>query len=212
VQPNRRAPNRAVADKQIEHAPALEPAICLALYAGSKGTRPTHPARRRSRAISLRSRPAFSPMCNRPVITTRACIQFRDWIVARASRARECSVWNATGGGILHGGTILQTTFGDLTLPAVPDVEQLSVRIAAVETVRPADLSTRVGEALMSPAALPLSEWLEGGDNCGADAVRHGRLRQLHERVCPALKLRRPSNSRDVSRSASCTILHGQDH
>jgi hypothetical protein len=37
-------------------------------------------------------------------------VQFRDWLVARANAACDREILNATGGGILHGGRIVQST------------------------------------------------------------------------------------------------------
>ena len=111
---------------------------------------------------------------NRPVITTREFMQFRDWIVARASGARERSVLNATGGGILHGGTILQTTFDGSETAAVTRCGAAigQNRGAWKRSVPTADISARVGEALMSPAALPIGEWLDfGGDTATAEQI-----------------------------------------
>ena len=139
---------------------------------------------------------------NHPVITTREFMQFRDWIVARASGARERSVLNATGGGILHGGTILQTTFEDLRLPPLPDAEQLSAKIAAAwkRSVPTAAIGTRVAEALMSPAALPIGEWLDfGGDTATAEQILSaaGVFRESDDRCLPAVKLQPTSSVND---------------
>ena len=104
---------------------------------------------------------------NQPTITTREFMQFRDWIVARASGASGRSILNATGGGILHGGPIRQTTFEALTLPAVADADQFTARIAAAwrRSVPNDEVKARIGEALTHPAALPIADWLDfGGD------------------------------------------------
>ena len=102
-----------------------------------------------------------------PTITTREFMQFRDWIVARASAARGCAVLNATGGGILHGGVIAQTTFGDLQLPTSSDVERVPAIITAAwrQSVADETVSGRVAAALSDPDALPLADWADfGGD------------------------------------------------
>lgn len=109
-----------------------------------------------------------------PTITTREFMQFRDWIVARASGVRGRSILNATGGGILHGGPIRQTTFERLTLPALSEAGQFAARIAAAWTrSAPTDeVSERVGEALTDPAALPMPEWLDfGGDTVTEEQI-----------------------------------------
>ena len=106
-------------------------------------------------------------MQGQPTITTREFMQFRDWIVARASAARGCAVLNATGGGILHGGVIAQTTFGDLQLPTSSDVERVPAIITAAwrQSVADETVSGRVAAALSDPDALPLAHWVDfGGD------------------------------------------------
>lgn len=109
-----------------------------------------------------------------PTITTREFMQFRDWIAARAAAARQCSVLNATGGGILHGAVIAQTSFGDLELRQSRDVEQAAATIAAEwrRSVLPEAASRRLAAALSDTAALPLGEWLDfGGDTATADQI-----------------------------------------
>ena len=82
---------------------------------------------------------ASHPTCLEPdvhgtsVRSASRFIQFRDWLVARAARASDRQVVNATGGGILHGGPILQ---GDLAAmaaswPALPAPSTLHERLAA---------------------------------------------------------------------------------
>ena len=111
---------------------------------------------------------------NQPTITTRDFMQFRDWIVARASNANGRSVLNASGGGILHGGAIVQATFNDLALPALQDAEELPARIAAArkQSVPSTEVGARVAEALTRQDELPLAEWLDfGGDTLTAEQI-----------------------------------------
>lgn len=46
--------------------------------------------------------------------TTPTFVQFRDWIVRRSTDEHGRRILNATGGGILHGGAIVQTSWQDL--------------------------------------------------------------------------------------------------
>ena len=137
---------------------------------------------------------------NQPTITTREFMQFRDWIVARASGARGRSVLNATGGGILHGGPIRQTTFEALTLPAVPDAEQFTVRIGAAwqRSLSTDEVRARIGEALMQTGALPMSEWLDfGGDTATAEQILSAATDAAHRMTAT----RSPSSSTPSSSS-----------
>lgn len=109
-----------------------------------------------------------------PTITTREFMQFRDWIVARASAAHECPVLNATGGGILHGGGIAQTTFGELRLRESRDVERAAATVAAAwrRSVSSDAVSGRLAAALADPDSLPLADWLDfGGDTATAEQM-----------------------------------------
>jgi hypothetical protein len=126
-----------------------------------------------------------------PTITTREFMQFRDWIVARASAARDRSVLNATGGGILHGGTIARANFGDLVLPESADVADVPARIRAAwqRSARGGEIRVRVEDALTEAARLPLSEWLDfGGDTTTADEI-------LSVAADSACRLREPAHA-----------------
>ena len=123
-----------------------------------------------------------------PTITTREFMQFRDWIVARASAARDCVVLNATGGGILHGGTIAQARLDDIVLPESGDVAhvQACIRAAWDRSAPGGESRVNVGEALTDAARLPLSEWLDfGGATTTGDEI-------LSVAVESACRLRRP--------------------
>jgi hypothetical protein len=109
-----------------------------------------------------------------PTITTREFMQFRDWIVARAAAARQCAVLNATGGGILHGGVIAQTSFGDLPLRESRDMERVAATLTAAwrQSIPAPAASERLAAALTDTAALPLGDWLDfGGDTATAEQM-----------------------------------------
>jgi hypothetical protein len=121
-------------------------------------------------------------------ITTREFMQFRDWIVARAAAARQCTVLNATGGGILHGGVIGQTSLGDLQLRDSREMGRVAdvMNAAWRQSVPSAAAGERLAAALADTDALPLRDWLDfGGDTATSEqilaAVTHsaGRLNSL---------------------------------
>ena len=81
---------------------------------------------------------------------------------------------NATGGGILHGKAIAQTTFDRLQWPESRDVERVSAVLgAAWRHSVPGDAVTdRVAVSLSNPDALPLADWLDfGGDTATAEQM-----------------------------------------
>ena len=101
-------------------------------------------------------------------------MQFRDWIVARAAAARDCSVLNATGGGLLHGGLIAQTSFDDLQLRESRDIEGAAATITAAwrRSIPSAGASERLAAALADTDALPLGDWFDfGGDTATAEQM-----------------------------------------
>jgi uncharacterized Rossmann fold enzyme len=100
-----------------------------------------------------------------PVITTREFTQFRDWIVARAANATGCRVYNATGGGTLHGAPIVQEPLEDIQLPDVTVTSTVGRALAAARDRSEGDAHRLVLDALGRGMALPLDEWVEfGGD------------------------------------------------
>ena len=68
-----------------------------------------------------------------PVRSASRFIQFRDWLVARAARAPDRQVVNATGGGILHGGPITQAALSSVTAgwPLLSSEPALAPRLTA---------------------------------------------------------------------------------
>jgi hypothetical protein len=118
-----------------------------------------------------------------PTITMRDFMQFRDWIVARASSARDRRVLNATGGGILYGASITQTSLSDLSLPPAPHIADVREHIAAAwqRTVPSAEVRAGVGAALADPGDLPLTDWLDfGGDTATEEQMLQAATDAAH--------------------------------
>ena len=100
-------------------------------------------------------------IAGKPVLTAPHFLQFRDWLVSRAS-ARDRCVLNATGGGILHGGGIQQIQAAGLRFDPLPlDVQAVLAR--AWTTTRRRQVATRsrlTVAARAGASAVPLEAWL----------------------------------------------------
>jgi SAM-dependent methyltransferase len=120
--------------------------------------------------------PVTRPDVNREeVLTAPHYVQFRDWIVSRASEASDRRVLNATGGGILHGGAIQQIDGRDLRLPDLGAAHDLRSRLAAAWSSGESERSQRLRDldaALSDPPTLPMDAWLRfGGDTAPAERI-----------------------------------------
>lgn len=151
------------------------------------------------------------------VITAPHFVQFRDWLVARAQSSGR-QVFNATGGGILQGGTIRQVEFASLDWPPLPPAHadlRASVRAAWLDSTAPRPLDVLARE-LSSTDTLPLATWLEfGGDTATAqqvsDAVAESSAQLSEEyRVRQYLAhLRESYDRRASSLEAAQELSHG---
>jgi SAM-dependent methyltransferase len=109
------------------------------------------------------------------VLTAPHYVQFRDWIVSRAAEVSGRRVLNATGGGMLHGGPIVQIDGRELSLPELDATIDLRQRLAVAwssgaseRTERLRDLET----ALADRGSLPIEAWLRfGGDTAPAERI-----------------------------------------
>src|SRR5262249_40979784 len=85
----------------------------------------------------------------RPVLTAPRFVQFRNWILQQSSSCT--SVVNATGGGILHGGSVVQSSFDALNLPELPEAQRdLRQRLRSLWDANKPVRSTRRARLLAS--------------------------------------------------------------
>lgn len=125
----------------------------------------------------LATRPARTEtdVHGRPILTAPPYVQFRDWIVARARELTTQRVWNATGDGILHGGSIDQVD------DVVERLEQIVAQAPAQERLRalwashrsPHSVLAQLDRALHDPTSIPVSRWQAfAGDKLSPDDLR----------------------------------------
>jgi SAM-dependent methyltransferase len=111
-------------------------------------------------------------------ITAPHFVQFRDWIVARAASAAPRRIINATGAGILHGGSVETRDLESLEIAALPGEDgNLRERLAnawTTATIAHTEVRARVERAVAYGAAIPFQQWQEfGGDSTTVDRLRH---------------------------------------
>jgi len=146
-------------------------------YESSWAAFPTDAARAEQFKHYLKTQPhqLLPDVHGQDVVTTPNFVQFRDWIVSRAGELEGRRVMNATGAGILHGGSILKVNGGTLALTG-PSVEfSPAARLAAAWGAGIADRA-RAGERLLTelenPDTLPVAAWLKfGGDTASAGDI-----------------------------------------
>lgn len=137
------------------------------------------------------------------VLTAPHYVQFRDWIVSRADEIRDRRVLNATGDGILHGGSIVQVSANEIVLPELAGAASLRQRLNAAWRASSDGhraIVARVQHALSARETLPVDAWFAfGGDTASreqiagivdrasrdlaADAARLGHIAASHARV-----------------------------
>jgi hypothetical protein len=109
-----------------------------------------------------------------PVRTASHLVAFRDWMRTRAGLAAPVRIINATGAGILHGGTIHQAS-ATTTLAAYPplDLEAIQARLAAAHRPArdPGALFTQIAALADREWRWP-AEWIAADPNASTDLLR----------------------------------------
>lgn len=108
------------------------------------------------------------------VLTAPRFLQFRDWLVSESQAAGAPRCINATGGGILHGGQIVQTDLASLRLPDLGTPPRHAVAAAWHRTAgdHARDRGQLLHQLLGHRSAVPTEAWLAfGGDTATADAI-----------------------------------------
>ena len=138
---------------------------------------PTDEARAERFKAYLAERPvhAETDVHGLAVLTAPHYVQFRDWIVSRAAEVPDRRVLNATGGGILRGGSVRQIGGHELALPELDAATDLRQRLASAwasgESVRTERLAA-LDAALADRASLPMDAWIRfGGDTAPVERV-----------------------------------------
>jgi SAM-dependent methyltransferase len=138
---------------------------------------PTDESRAERFKIYLAERPPVTEadVHGRDVLTAPHYVQFRDWIVSRAAEVAGRQVLNATGGGILHGGPIVQIDGGDVVLPELDAAIGLRQRLAAAWSSGEPTRNERLANlqaALADREKLPIDAWLRfGGDTASLERI-----------------------------------------
>lgn len=119
------------------------------------------------------------------VRTAPHLVSFRNWLVEQASRsAPETTFLNATGGGILHGASIAQTTLAEVfaARQSQPHIRQV-LRQRHADAVRDgADarrLETLLAHARSTPGALPVDRWHTFAAGAVSSADIHAAIADL---------------------------------
>ena len=138
---------------------------------------PTDEARAERFKAYLAERPALAEtdVHGQEVLTAPHYVQFRDWIVSRAAEVPDRRVLNATGGGILRGGSIRQIDGRELSLPVLHAAIDLRQRLASAwasgQSVRTERLAA-LDAALADRASLPMDAWIRfGGDTAPVERI-----------------------------------------